>query len=160
MTAEPEPMSHAEKIDWVVDTHGWCAEPVQICDDPPRPGYTYTVGFEQRWHHPELIIFGLQPVAAKGLLGLVAEQLDAGGDVPEGVFTGLLDNDLACAILPIDEPDLAELCPGIVEYYRRDDVELSQFVWPDRGGHFPWQEGYDERLRLAQPLIADWSASD
>jgi hypothetical protein len=160
VSTEPEPMTHAEKIQWMIDTSGWCAVPVAVSEDPPRPGYTYTIGFELTWGHPEVIILGLQPAAARGLLGLIADQLANGGDVPEGVFAGLLDNDLACAMLPISAPDLADICPGIVDFYQRQDVALSQFLWPDRAGHFPWQEGYDERLRLAQPVLGDWGHPD
>lgn len=155
-TSAGDQESQADKIEWVIETNGWIAVPVPLSEDPPRPPYTYTIGLEEQWGHPELVIFGLQPVAARGLLGLVVEQLSLGGDVPEGVFTGLLDNNLACAILPVSSSEIRELCPAIAEHYGRDDVMMSQFVWPDRSGMFPWQPGYDERLRLAQPVLSEW----
>ena len=34
-------MEKADKIAWVVETQGWCAEPVAAQEDPPTPGYTY-----------------------------------------------------------------------------------------------------------------------
>lgn len=36
-----------------------------------------------------------------------------------------------------------------------DELLINQFVWPDRAGLLPWEEGYDTRLRLAQPILAD-----
>ena len=30
---------------------------------------------------------------------------------------------------------------------------MLQFLWPDRNGRLPWDEGYDPRLRVAQPVI-------
>ena len=52
-------MDHADKIAWVVETNGWCAEPVAPVDDPPTPGYTYSIGFEDTYDHPDVVIFGL-----------------------------------------------------------------------------------------------------
>jgi hypothetical protein len=147
-------MDHADKIAWVVETQGWCAEPVAPVEDPPTPGYTYSIGFEETYGYPDLVIFGLAPVAARGLLEMVATHLGAGGEIPVGVFVGLLDNDLPAAVLPIQMPDHAELFAGAGEYYDRDDFRIRQFIWPDKQGKLPWDAGYDERLLLAQPVIA------
>lgn len=146
-------MDHLEKISWMVETNGWCAEPVPPREDPPTPGYTYTVGFQATYGHPEVVIFGLQPVAARGLLQLLADQLDAGSEIPEGVFVGLLDNDLRCALLTLVDVDDA-MFPSAVAF-TGDAFMIDQFVWPDRSGLLPWEEGYDPRLRLAQPILAD-----
>lgn len=148
-------MEKADKIAWVVETQGWCAEPVAPREDPPTPGYTYSIGFEDTFGHPDLVIFGLTPVAARGLLEMVATHLEAGGgELPIGAFIGLLDNDLPAAVLPIEMPEHAPLFEGAREYYARDDFRIRQFIWPDRAGKLPWDEGYDDRLRLAQPVIA------
>lgn len=149
-------MDHADKIAWVVETNGWCAEPVLAVEDPPTPGYTYSIGFEASFQHPELVLFGLQPVAARGLIELVADQLGGGVTIPSGVFVGLLDHDLPCAVVPLDVGRHRGLFPGIDRYYG-DGVmwRVSQFVWPDRAGRLPWDEGYDERLRVAQPVLAE-----
>ena len=147
-------MDHADKIAWVVETNGWCAEPVSPTEDPPTPGYTYSIGFEDSYGHPDLVIFGLTPVAARGLLEMIATHLEAGGELPVGAFVGLLDNDLPAAVLPIEMPEHAPLFPGAGDYYARDNFRIRQFIWPDRAGKLPWDEGYDDRLRMAQPVIA------
>jgi hypothetical protein len=146
-------MEHAEKIRWVVETQGWCAEPVAPIEDPPQPGYTYTIGFESTFAHPEVVIFGLQPVAARGLLEMLAIHLEAGGVLPEGMFVGLLDNDLPAALLPVDLEEYSSLFPGAAAFHEGADFRVSQFLWPDRNGKLPWDEGYDNRLRLAQPVV-------
>jgi len=146
-------MDHVDKIAWVVETNGWCAEPVAATEDPPRPGYTYSIGFETSYDHPEVAIFGLQPVAARGLMEMMAEYLGAGGHLPEGVFVGLLDNELPSALLPMPADEIEELFDGASAFHRDAHFRVSQFVWPDRNGLLPWNEGYDERLRLAQPVI-------
>lgn len=148
-------MDHADKIAWVIETKGWCAEPVALTEDPPTPGYTYTIGFETRFGHPEVVIFGLQPVAANGLLEMIAMHIDAGGVIPDGMFVGLLDNELPAAMLPVDVAENAHLFPGATTFHGHENYRVCQFVWPDRDGKLPWDEGYDIRLRIAQPVLGN-----
>ena len=145
--------SHADKLAWVIETQGWVAEPIAPVADPPTPGYTYTIGFESTFGEPEVVIFGLAPVAARGLIEMMADHLEAGGELPAGIFVGLLDNDLRSALLPIEMPDNAELFVDAAEYHGRDDFRVRQFVWPDKGGYLPWEPGFDERLLVAQPVV-------
>lgn len=150
-------MAHRDKLAWVIEEQGWVAEPVAPRQDPsPVPGYTYTIGFEGTFGRPEVVIFGLTPVAARGLLGLIADQHAGGVELPVGaVFVGLLENDLPCALLQVDPGHDAELFADGVDLHD-GPFRTLQFVWPDRDGHLPWDEGYDERLRLAQPVIGTW----
>ncbi|HPB44457.1 MAG: DUF4262 domain-containing protein [Microthrixaceae bacterium] len=147
-------MEHLDKISWVIETNGWCAEPVAASADPPAPGYTYTIGFEPSYGASEVVIFGLQPVAARGLLELIHAQISNGLTIPDGIFVGLLDNDLRAAMLPLDLDEVADLFPDATALLGADGYRMSQFVWPDRNGLLPWEDGYDERLRLAQPVLA------
>ena len=150
-------MPQADKIRWVVENQGWCAEPVAGMEDPPQPPYTYTIGFQSSYGHPEVVIFGLQPVAARGLMQMMADHLAAGGQLPTGVFVGLLDNDLPSALLPVDLTTYDELFEADSTFYGDEEFRVSQFLWPDKGGRLPWDEGYEERLRLAQPVIGSTS---
>lgn len=156
MTDDPMPdrdMAHDEKIAWVVEENGWCAEPVAPREDPPTPGYTYSIGFETTFQHPEVVIFGLQPVAARGLLEMIAMHLEAGGELPEGMFAGLLENNLPCALLPVSLDEYGEMFASATAFHHGTDYDVSQFVWPDKNAKMPWDEDYDNRLRLAQPVI-------
>ena len=57
-------MEHLDKLAWVIEDQGWVADPVEAdAGPPPRPGYTYTIGFETAFDRPEVVIFGLQAVA-------------------------------------------------------------------------------------------------
>ncbi len=150
-------MPQSEKIAWVVETQGWCAEPVPADVDAQQPPYTYTIGFESSYDHAEVVIIGLQPVAARGLMSMMAEHLAAGGILPVGTFTGLLDSGLPSALLPLDLEIHAGAFPGAVEFHGDRPFRMEQFVWPDKNGLLPWNEGYDERLRLAQPILGEIS---
>jgi hypothetical protein len=151
-------MDHADKIAWIIEEQGWAAEPVRAVEGPePRPPYTYTIGFETHFGQPEVVVFGLGGAAARGLLGMIADQHGGGVQLPVGgVFVGLLESDLPCALLTIDTDAHAALFPDNVAFHGGTGFRMLQFVWPDRAGRLPWDEGYDERLRLAQPVIGTW----
>jgi hypothetical protein len=147
---------HAEKIEWMIETSGWAIEPVpaRVDLDPPTPGYCYTIGFPAAFGFPEVVVFGLTPVATRGLLDLVADLLRGGTEIPLGVeLTGLFDNDLRCVFAPVDVEVWAELVDTAVSWYRGAPFQLVQLLWPDRNGFLPTEPGFDRRVVAAQPVI-------
>jgi hypothetical protein len=147
---------HAEKIEWMIETKGWAIEPVLAHPetDPPQAGYAYSIGFPEAFGFPEVIVFGLTPVAASGLLELVADLLRGGTEIPLGVeLTGLFDNDLRCIFAPVNVDEWAHLIVTAASWYRGGPFEMVQLLWPDRNGFLPTEAGFDRRMILAQPII-------
>ena len=149
---------HAEKIEWMIETEGWALEPVapDASSEPPTPAYAYTIGLPALLGFPELAVFGLTPVASRGLLGLVVDAVRGGTEIPFGVeLVGLLDNDLRCCFAPVD----VDVCGGFFAtaqaWYRGASFSAVQLLYPDRNGFMPYEAGYDQRMRLAQPIIGE-----
>ncbi len=146
---------HAEKIEWMIETKGWAIEPVAARTDlePPRPGYAYTIGFPERFGFPEVVVFGLTPVAANGLVDLVAQQLEGGVEIPCDVpLQGLLDNELRCVFSTVEVDRAVDLFTTGFAWHR-GSFPAVQLLWPDRMGWLPHEDGFDHRLRMAQPVI-------
>jgi hypothetical protein len=147
---------HAEKIEWMIETKGWALEPVAARPDldPPQAGYAYTIGFPAAFGFPEVIVFGLTPVAASGLLDLVADLLGGGTEIPCGIaLTGLFDNDLRCVFAPVDVDEWSHLVMTAASWYRGAPFEMVQLLWPDRNGFLPTEAGFDRRMITAQPVV-------
>lgn len=143
----------AEKIEWMVETKGYAVEPVapDASSDPPRAGYTYTIGLPALTGFADIVVFGLTPVAASGLLDLVVDAVRGGTEIPLGVeLVGLLDNELRCVFAQLD----GELCPNAAAYYAAATLDVVQLLYPDRNGFLPYEAGFDQRLRFAQPVFA------
>ena len=99
---------HAEKIEWMIETNGWALEPVEARPDtdPPTPAYAYSIGMSDAVAFPDVAVFGLTPVAANGLVTLVADACRGGTEIPLGVeLVGLLDNELRCCFPVTTEQD-------------------------------------------------------
>ena len=67
--------------------------------------------------------------------------------------SALLDNELRCCFAPIDLAEWAPLFVTAQAWYRTADFEIVQLVYPDRNGFLPYESGFDQRLRFAQPVV-------
>jgi hypothetical protein len=147
---------HAEKIEWMIETTGWALEPVaaDLDSDPPRPGYAYSIGLPAAVGFADVAVFGLTPVAANGLVTLVADACRGGTEIPLGVeLVGLLDNDLRCMFAPIDLEQWGSWFATGISWYRGEAFDLVQLLYPDRNGFLPYEVGYEQRMTFAQPVI-------
>jgi len=147
---------HAEKIEWMIETSGWALEPVPADADsePPTPGYAYSIGFPTAVQFPDVAVFGLTPVAANGLVTLVADARRGGTEIPLGIeLIGLLDNDLRCLFAPIDLDRWGPWFATAAAWYRGEVFEMVQLLYPDRNGFMPYEAGFEQRMTLAQPVI-------
>ena len=153
-----EAMSDRDKIDFMIETNGWAIEAVQpdAETDPPTPGYAFTIGLTADVGFPEVAVFGLTPAASKGLLTLVADACRGGTEIPLGVeLVGLLDNDLRCLFAPVDLGAHGEAFGTAAAWYRGEPYPMVQLLYPDRNGFMPYETGFEQRMRLAQPVIGD-----
>lgn len=149
-------MNPLEKLEWMIDATGWALEPVaaDVDVDPPRPGYAYSIGLPAAVGFPEVVVFGLTPVAANGLVTLVADAARGGTDIPIGVeVVGLFDNDLRSLFAPVAPELHDEFFTTAVAWYRGAPFEVVQLLYPDRSGFLPYEAGYEQRMTLAQPVI-------
>ena len=141
--------------------NGWALEPVapRADTDPPVPAYAYTIGVPALTGFAEIAVFGLTPVATNGLVGLVIDALRGGTEIPTGVeLVGLLDNELRCAFAPVDLDVAGDLFATARSWYRGEPYELVQLVYPDRNGFMPYEPGFDQRMRFAQPLVGSFES--
>ena len=151
-------MDDLDKIRFMVETDGWGMEAVGARADttPPTPNYAYTLGVPAAVDFPDLAVFGLTPAASKGLLGLVVDARRGGTEIPLGVeLVGLLDNELRCVFAPIDLREWGGWFTTAARWYDGADFAMVQLMYPDRNGFMPYEPGYEQRLRLAQPVLGD-----
>ena len=156
-------MSHRDKVLFMLEREGWALDAVAARPDvdPPLPRYAYTIGFEERFAFPEVCIFGLSPVACRGLFGLVADALAGGTDLPIGpAFIGLLDGGQPSAFLPVDSHECVGMFPALAEHrvvsgHAAESFSMVQLAWPDPAGVLPWEPGFDPSLAPVQLLLGE-----
>lgn len=147
---------HAEKIEWMIETNGWALEPVAADEStvPPTPGYAYSIGMPAAVGFPDVAVFGLTPVAANGLVTLVADACRGGTEIPLGVeLVGFLDNELRCVFAPVQAEAWPVWFATAMAWYQGAPSSFVQLLYPDRNGFLPYEAGFDQRRRLAQPVV-------
>jgi len=164
----PEPgeyleMPHAEKIEWMVEANGWALEAVGPDPDasPPRPACAYTIGLPASVDFPEVAVLGLSPSDAHGLIELVVDLRRSGTEIPVGEeLVGLLGNEMRCAFAPVDRAEHGGYFATATAWYDGADFEVVQFLYPDRNGFLPYEMGFEQRLKFAQPVIGTMTPAD
>lgn len=156
-------MSQRDKIEFMLERDGWAIEAVRARSDldPPIPTYSYTIGVQDRFRFPELLIFGLKPVACRGLFQLVVDALAGGTEFPIGQpFIGLLDGSQPAAFLPIEAATAVGMLASLAEHRRVNgaadtDFSIVQLAWPDRAGVLPWEDRFDPQMAMVQLLLGE-----
>ena len=126
---------------------------VLIPPDHGAAGWAHTIGLEERFGHPELLVFGNDLAVLAPLLNALGERVRGGlkfaaGDELGGVLQGL-----PVAFRAIAPKWIQAFLGNAAWHYKRERVAALQCFWPDPNGCFPWQPEVDLELRDDQPLL-------
>lgn len=143
-----------EKLIADVKTVGWHA--VGVAEEADQPPFVYSVGLYLSFGHPEIIVVGLSPKVGHALIADVVEMLRAGDHVRWDVrYSDIVENfDVVFKV--VAETNYREYLGYGLWFYRSllpAAFPTLQLVWPDRGGLFPWDPGFDPALVERQPLL-------
>jgi len=126
----------------IIRTHGTYIQYVGGDSQRKEAPFGYTVGLFGIGH-PELLVVGVAPGTAGGLLNDVAGRVRAGEVIVPGQL--LTFDAWAHRVIAESVPNPGEIAFAANRFYQRPDehsVELLQLTYDDRQGRFPWDEGY------------------
>lgn len=118
-------------------------------DDPP---FAYTVGLWQRFHHPELIMFGLPAGVMANILNAITAKVRAGAVFNAPSHLSDVGGKFGVHIKPLDEEYLPRYF-GFGVNFQEQKFPIAQVVWADREGRFPGEPAYDESYSDMQPVL-------
>lgn len=124
----------------VIRRHGWYIN--YVFGDEDTPPFAYTVGLFGL-HHPELLIFGVSPETAAGVINTLGDRIRAGEDLLPGVV--ITFDEWAHRVIPEPVPNPGEIVFAANRYYERPaehSVPVLQLSYDDKAGRFPWEPGY------------------
>ncbi|MDQ5825705.1 MAG: DUF4262 domain-containing protein [Chloroflexota bacterium] len=123
-----------------------------VYGDEERPPWIYTIGLTQTYKHPELFVIGPTMDVSELLLTPLVNEVRNGKRFVDGERSGAAIEGFDVAFHAVAKENYDNYFGIAQSYYRGEDFDVLQVVWPDNENHFPWEEGFDEELRLAQPL--------
>lgn len=130
----------SEAIAAQVEKKGW--HTLHMVDSSgERNGYSYSIGFEKSFRHPEIIVFGLQPATAQLVLADMATLLRKGQRFDPYVrLANLFGADLEVEFRPVRDDAFARYLPGAVSFYGAP-FRAWVMLWPDKAGRLPGEAG-------------------
>jgi len=139
--------------------YGWHVLGVSADPGKTDPPFSYSIGLYYTFGHPEVVITGLPHKTAHSIINAVVERLQSVGPFVPNVRTGqvLEAHDI---VMRQVSPELYPPYLGYAMWFYRDissEFPALQVVWPDKGGRFPWEPGFDPSL-LSSQFMLDVSA--
>lgn len=138
-------MNPHEKVCADVHAVGWHVLEV-FSEDDSAPLFAYTIGLEQTFGHPELVIFGLNDDldVMHRVLNALGERVRKGerfehGARKRGVLSGYV-----CAFARFPKSAFEEHLGQASAFYGGKPFRAVQCIWPDPKKRFPW----DRRVML------------
>lgn len=154
----PEPEDDSDrKLLSDVSQFGWHV--VGIHEEENSPRFAFSVGLYYQYLHPEIMIMGLPHEVAHKLLASVQNIIHQGGFIqPWSAVEEIASFPLMA--VPIHFDHYKEHLGYGMWFYRSlpEPFPAIQLVWPDKGGVFPWQEGYDQRYFQLQRVLCEEQA--
>lgn len=139
------------RITKTIRRHGWAIEYVSgdacshpDCDgcDADGPPFAYTIGLFGLGH-PELLILGVPPGTAAGVLNDLGARVRTGANLLPGEL--ITFQAWRHRIIAEQVPNPGEIVLAANRFYQRPDeysVPVLQLSYDDTAGRFPWEEGY------------------
>jgi hypothetical protein len=138
--------------------NGWMH--TNALDEDDKPGFSFTTGFSSSIGHPELIVFKMDKKVAHDIFWLLYRCAQNGKPVPPGRRTGGILPDDDGYVFPVAKRHYANYLGWSRWFYRGDDFDCLQIVWPDEAGVFPWEDGFDIKYAGLQVDLTEngWAA--
>ena len=131
---------------------GWHV--IAVPEDDAGPGFTYSIGLHQTFRHPEIIIFGLEPLVGFEAINLFGQMIRQGEKLSHGhqIQDNVSRNQRR--FLRVPRCCYREYLGFALWYYQGAEFPVLQCLWPDREGRYPYEVGCEDYARDPQPLIA------
>jgi hypothetical protein len=150
--ALPEPEDDQDRAILAhIAEYGWSV--IGIEEDDEGPSYSFSVGLTHTLGVPELFIMGQKPETAQGIINHAGELLRAGRRFSAGERTDDLLGGYPAVLVAVAERYYRAFFGYARWLYRGNTFPVLQIVWPDRGGHFPWDDSYPAPLFWRQRVL-------
>ena len=103
--------------------------------------FSYFIGFEESFKHPEIVIFGLKKEVAYSILSDIAYDLRNGVEYSPNVkLSNVIGGDFDVMFKPVKEDAFNEYLGTAVDYYGRP-FRAWVMSWSDKANILPLEEG-------------------
>ena len=129
-----------DKITNDIRDYGWHCLHVAPRVGKEGASFTYTIGLVSTYHHPELMIFGLERDKSHGVLCECVEMIKSGTQFPINErVSDVLARDFEVMFKPIRKEYFGEYLGTAVRHYGHKEFVAYVLFWPDKENQFVWE---------------------
>jgi hypothetical protein len=134
-----------------IERYGWHV--AKIAGDESAPPWAFSIGLEQNFEHPEVLVCGMELDLLHGLINQVGDHIKRGAHFDESVRPeGILEKHPP-AFRPVLERWHGAFVGNAAWFYRDRPFRVVQCFWPDTEGLLPWESGFSPAWAGRQPLL-------
>ena len=124
---------------------------VGVLADETGPAFAYSIGLFHNYGHAEILVFGLEHVLMQNLINGMRDDIQRGGRFLPGSRYSYIVANFDCEFRTV-HPSHYHALLGYAEWFYPDaNFPVVQCIWPDKGGHFPWQPDFNSKFLHLQP---------
>ncbi|MGO9611992.1 MAG: DUF4262 domain-containing protein [Dissulfurispiraceae bacterium] len=117
------------------------------------PNFAYSVGLEETWAHPELVIFGLDQELSHRLITDIVDLIKQGSSFADQNRANKIINNFRVMLMDVPSDIGIYSLSKADNYYGDRKFRVIQILWPDQMGRFPVDDNCDEKVRTIQPVM-------
>lgn len=136
-----------------IEKHGWHV--INVLEDTEGPGFAYSVGLYQVFHHPEILIFGLSLNTMHEIINVIGNNIKSGTKFLASERYNEIVEDYTVAFQVITKRHYDKYLGWAIWYYKHETFPVLQCFWPSKNGYFPWETEYPASLKTRQPILND-----
>lgn len=122
-----------------IEKHGWQFQFV-FDEKGVNPDFSYTIGFEETFGHPEIMIFGLKRETMHTVLGDLAHDIKNGRIFKPNIKTSdVISGEFEVLFRPLKDECYPEYA-GIAFRYYDKPFRLLVMFWPDKNNVLPTEK--------------------
>ena len=138
--------------------YGWSFMYVDADQVRGMESFSYTIGFEKSYGHPEIIIFGLPAEPAHRILSATAAAIKEGETMPlHEPVENIIGGDLKVKFKPLDHAAYDDCLSVAIAAYGTKDFRTQIMLWPDKEGKYPIDTGYSIKVQLMAAKVVSAS---
>jgi hypothetical protein len=129
-----------QKVAENIRTHGYHGTFV-FADD--SPSFYYSTGIYKTFNIPELFISSLPMNLSFALMENYVSRFKNDKSVPVNTRIDDLTDRFPVYFAPVATDKLTDYVLSTIRFYRDEDYQYLQLIYPDTNGYFPNEAGYD-----------------
>ncbi len=107
-----------------------------------------------RFSNPEVILCGLEADIAIRIINEIGNALKSGRKFDlDTDYADILANNVKCCFRAVHLSQYSEYVCWAQWFYEQDAFPVWQCLWPDKGGHYPWDVACHAEVAKLQPSL-------